>query len=121
VRNGSLLVPEFPALVRKYGVAIVYADHHTYPAIADVTGDFVYARLQTGKDENPDCYEPGRLDEWAGRVKTWAEGGEPDDLPKADPTTAAPEKPRDVFVYFITEGKVRAPFGARALMERVSG
>ena len=121
VRNDSFVVPEFPALARKYGVAIVYADHHTYPAIADVTGDFVYARLQTGKDENPDCYEPGRLDEWAGRVKTWADGGEPDDLPKADPTTAAPEKPRDVFVYFITEGKVRAPFGARALMERVSG
>jgi len=28
-------------------------------------------------------------------------------------------KPRDVFVYFITEGKVRAPFGAMALMQRV--
>jgi uncharacterized protein YecE (DUF72 family) len=121
VRNDSFVVPEFPALVRKYDVAIVYADHHTYPAIADVTADFVYARLQTGKDENPDCYEPRRLDEWAGRVKTWADGGEPDDLPKADPATVAPEKARDVFVYFITEGKVRAPFGARALMERVGG
>ncbi|RUV49446.1 DUF72 domain-containing protein, partial [Mesorhizobium sp. M5C.F.Ca.IN.020.14.1.1] len=27
----------------------------------------------------------------------------------------------DVFVYFITEGKVRAPFGAMALMKRVTG
>jgi len=26
-----------------------------------------------------------------------------------------------VFVYFITEGKVRAPFGAMALMKRVAG
>ena len=33
----------------------------------------------------------------------------------------APVKPRDVFVYFITEGKVRAPFGAMALMRRIQG
>lgn len=121
VRNASFVTPEFPALVRRYGTAIVYADHATYPAIADVTGDFVYARLQTGKDENPDCYEPDRLDEWAERAKVWAAGKEPADLPKADTATAAPERPRDVFVYFITEGKVRAPFGAMALMQRVEG
>jgi len=119
VRNDSFVVPEFPALARKYKVAIVYADHAKYPAIADVTGDFVYARLQTGKDENPDCYEPKRLDEWAERAKTWAEGKTPADLPRADPSSETPVKPRDVFVYFITEGKVRAPFGAMALMKRV--
>ena len=27
---------------------------------ADVTGDFVYARLQTGADDNPTCYAPRR-------------------------------------------------------------
>jgi uncharacterized protein YecE (DUF72 family) len=121
VRNDSFVVAEFPALVRKYGVAIVYADHAAYPAIADITGDFVYARLQTGKDDNPDCYEPKRLDEWAERARIWAAGGEPADLPKADTHAKAPETPRDVFVYFITEGKVRAPFGAMALMRRVGG
>jgi uncharacterized protein YecE (DUF72 family) len=119
VRNASFAVPEFVALARRHDVAIVYADHATYPAIADVTGDFAYVRLQTGSDDNPDCYEPKRLDEWAERVKTWAAGKEPDDLPKADPKTTAPVQPRDVFVYFITEGKVRAPFGAMALMKRV--
>lgn len=119
VRNDSFIVPEFVALARKYKAAIVYADHAKYPAIADVTGNFVYARLQTGKDDNPDCYEPDRLDEWAGRAKTWASGGTPSDLPLADPGTSAPVEPRDMFVYFITEGKVRAPFGAMALMKRV--
>jgi len=119
VRHDSFVTPAFPELAGKYGAAIVYADHATYPAIADVTGDFVYARLQTGKDDNPDCYEPVRLDQWADRVKSWAAGKEPADLPKADTGTTAPEKPRDVFVYFITEGKVRAPFGAQALMKRV--
>ena len=48
-------------------------------------------------------------------------GEEPGDLPKADQKTAPAAKPRDVFVYFITEGKVRAPFGAMALMKRVPG
>ena len=120
VRNPTFVVPEFVALARKYGAAIVYADHATYPAIADVTADFVYARLQTGKDENPDCYTPAALDEWAARARIWAEGKVPEDLPRADPAAQAPVKPRDVFVYFITEGKVRAPFGAMALMSRVA-
>lgn len=119
VRNASFVVPEFVALARKYKAAIVYADHATYPAIADVTGDFIYARLQTGKDDNPDCYTPEALDQWAERAKVWAGGSAPKDLPRADPATEAPVKPRDVFVYFITEGKVRAPFGAMALMRRV--
>ncbi|RWO25048.1 DUF72 domain-containing protein [Mesorhizobium sp.] len=121
VRNDSFVVPEFAALARQYKVAIVYADHAKYPAIADVTGDFIYARLQTGSDDNPDCYTPKTLDEWAARAKTWAQGKAPADLPRADPSTEAPLKPRDVFVYFITEGKARAPFGAMALMKRVTG
>jgi uncharacterized protein YecE (DUF72 family) len=120
VRNGSFVVPEFIALLRGHGVAVVYADHATYPEIADVTGDFVYARLQTGSDDNPDCYTPTGLDAWAGRVKSWAEGRTPADLPRAAPGSEAPVEPRDVFVYFISEGKVRAPFGAMALMKRVS-
>ncbi|RUV47044.1 DUF72 domain-containing protein, partial [Mesorhizobium sp. M5C.F.Ca.IN.020.29.1.1] len=121
VRNDSFVVPEFAALARKYKVAIVYADHAKYPGIADITGDFIYARLQTGSDDNPDCYTPKGLDEWAARAKTWSEGKAPVDLPRVDPSTDAAVKPRDVFVYFITEGKVRAPFGAMALMKRVTG
>lgn len=120
VRNDSFVVPEFVALARKYHAAIVYADHAKYPAIADLTADFVYARLQTGKDDNPDCYEPQRLDDWAARARTWAQGDAPADLPRVDPSAKAPAEPRDVFVYFITEGKVRAPFGAMALMRRLA-
>lgn len=120
VRNASFAVPEFVALLRKYRTPVVYADHAAYPAIADLTGDFVYARLQTGKDDNPDCYTPKALDEWAARAKAWSEGGDPADLHHADPSAKADAKPRDVFVYFITEGKVRAPHGAMAFMKRVS-
>jgi uncharacterized protein YecE (DUF72 family) len=119
VRHPSFVVPEFVALARKHNVPVVYADHASYPAIPDVTGDFVYARLQTGEDDIPTCYPPKALDQWAARAKTWAEGKAPDDLPRADPSEAARVKPRDVFVYFITSGKIRAPHGAMALMERV--
>ena len=119
VRNASFMVPDFVALARKHNVAIVYADHATYPAIADVTGDFVYARLQTGSDDIDTCYAPKALDDWAARAKAWAAGKAPADLPRVDVANDAPVKPRDVFVYFITSGKVRAPHGAAAFMERV--
>jgi uncharacterized protein YecE (DUF72 family) len=59
------------------------------------------------------------MDAWAKRAKTWAEGKAPDDLPRADPQNEAKVQPRDVFVYFITSGKVRAPHGAMAFMEHV--
>lgn len=120
VRNSSFAVPAFTALVRRYKVAIVYADHATYPAIADITGDFIYARLQNGSDENPDCYTPKALDAWAERAELWAQGKAPVDLLRVDNSSEAPVEPRDVFVYFIKAGKVQAPFGARALMRRVS-
>ncbi|MEF2072349.1 DUF72 domain-containing protein [Consotaella aegiceratis] len=119
VRHDSFAVPDFVALARKYGVAIVYAEHHTYPEIADVTADFVYARLQKGEDDTPTCYAPKALDQWAERAKLWAEGGQPGDLPLCDADHAVAKKKRDVFVYFIHEGKVRAPQGAMALMERL--
>ena len=119
VRHDSFCTPEFPALLRRHGVAPVYAKHFQYPEIADVAADFVYARLQTGSDDVPTAYPPPVLDAWAGRLKTWAAGGEPADLPRADPGHAPEAKPRDVFAYIIHEGKVRAPAGAMALIEKV--
>ena len=109
----------FIALLRKFGHPVVFAEHATYPAIADITGDFVYARLQKGEEKLKTGYPPKALDQWAARAKTWAQGGEPADLPRVD--KKKPEKaPRDVFIYFIHEAKVRAPAAAMALIERVS-
>lgn len=119
VRNDSFKDPAFIALLREFSIPVVFADHAKYPAIADITGDFVYARLQTGSDDVKTAYPPKALDKWAERIKTWASGGEPKDLPRVD-KTSAPKKPRDVFAYVIHEGKIRAPHGAMALIERVS-
>ena len=58
VRNDSFCTPSFIALLRKHNVAVVYADHAKYPAISDITSDFVYVRLQTGKDTVKTAYPP---------------------------------------------------------------
>jgi uncharacterized protein YecE (DUF72 family) len=118
VRHASFLVPDFVALIRKYNVAVVYADSDDYPAIADVTGDFVYARLQRSQEKEPTGYPPADLDQWAKRAKTWAAGGEADDLPRFG-TAKAKKAKRDVFVYLIAGDKVRAPAAAMALIERL--
>jgi uncharacterized protein YecE (DUF72 family) len=119
VRHDSFCVPEFVKLARNHGVAIVFAEHETYPAIADVTADFIYARLQKGKDDVKTGYAPKALAGWAARAAKWAEGSQPDDLPIIDAKHKLAKKARDVFVYFIHEGKVRAPHAAMALMQRI--
>lgn len=119
VRHASFQVPEFVALARAAGVAIVYADSADYPAIADVSGDFVYARLEAAVEEEPTGYAPAALDRWADVARGWARGEAPDPLVRfAEP---APEVPRDTFVFFINGAKVRAPAGAMALIERIDG
>ena len=119
VRHPSFVVPEFPSLCAKYGVAICHADHAAYPEIGDVTADFVYSRLQKGNDDIPTAYDEADLSRWRGIARQWAEGLEPDGLVYADPVANAPVVPRDVFVYFIHEGKVRAPQGAMAFQALV--
>lgn len=119
VRHPSFAVPEFVTLAEKHGCAICYAHHHEYPEFADVTADFVYARLQKGEDDVATAYEAEQLDAWTARARLWAGGGQPDDLPYADPSRRAKKTPRDVFVYIIHEGKIRAPQGAMALMQRL--
>jgi uncharacterized protein YecE (DUF72 family) len=109
------------ALLAKYGVAPVCAEHFDYPMIADVTADFVYARLQKGSDDIRSCYPPSDLAAWAKRLETWAVGKVPRDLPLIDEPREVSEQPRDVFAFMIHEGKINAPFGAIALQEEVSG
>jgi uncharacterized protein YecE (DUF72 family) len=120
VRHDSFKTPAFIALLRQFNVGIVYSEHETYPEIADLPSDFVYARLQKGDDSIKTGYPPKQLDAWAQRIQLWADGGEPDDLPRVD-KKSAPKKPRDVFAYVIHEGKVRAPAAAMELIKRQAG
>ncbi len=84
-----------------------------------MTADFVYSRLQKGNDDIATAYDEQELSRWSGIARQWAEGLEPDGIVYADPVANAPVTPRDVFVYFIHEGKVRAPQGAMAFQSLV--
>lgn len=118
VRHESFAVPAFVDLCREAGVAIVFADSPQYPAIADLTADFVYARLEAGEDENPLCYPEADLPRWAAAAKTWAAGGRPEGLPYVE-DSEPPKTPRETFVFFIHGGKVRAPSAAQELIRQL--
>ena len=100
VRHPSFADPRFYDLARRHNVAIVFADHDRFPAIDEPTADFTYARLMRTKEEMETGYPAADLDRWAERSKDWARRG-------------------DVFVYFISGAKVRAPAAAEALIARV--
>jgi uncharacterized protein YecE (DUF72 family) len=119
VRHPSFRDPAFVDLARKHNAAIVYADSDEHPAVADLTADFVYARLQRGRDEETLCYPEPELDRWAARARLWAAGSKPDDLPRVG-SAAGPEMARAVYMFFIHNGKVRAPAAAQALISRLA-
>ena len=118
-RHASFATPEFVKLMRDTGTSVAFTDAESWPSIADITGDVVYARLQRGDDTLEAAYPPKTLDAWAERARLWANGGVPQDLPLVDATRTHATKPRDTFIYFIHEGKLRAPAAAMALIERI--
>ena len=70
VRHDSFRVPAFvDAAAAIPHSRSCFAEHATYPAIADLTGDFVYARLQKGQEKLKAGYPPKALDEWAARAR----------------------------------------------------
>ncbi|GAB7541072.1 DUF72 domain-containing protein [Cupriavidus sp. 8B] len=118
VRNESFMTPDYLKLARKYKAATVFTDSDKFPSFADLTADFVYARLMRSAQTLKTGYAPTALDAWGERVKTWAAGGMPEDLPQVDDKAAAKRK-REVFVFFINGAKERAPAAAQALLERL--
>ena len=121
VRHPSFMTAGLVRLLRRLDVALVHAEHESYPSVADVTGGFVYCRLQKGRDDIPTGYSAAELGRWAKRALAWAEGRTPPGLDLVLPSEPAAELPRDVFVYFIHEGKLRAPAAAQALIGRLTG
>jgi len=117
VRLHDFVDAGYLALARQHGMAAVFTDSEEHPSFADVTADFVYARLMRSRSEIAQGYPDDALQRWAQRARQWAGGGEPDDLPRltTGPTTPSPR--RDVYVYFISSAKERNPAAAMALLE----
>lgn len=121
-RDESFATPKFIELLREHEIALVVADTVAWPLLFDVTADFVYCRLHGSEELYASGYESDALDLWADRVAAWATG-------TAVPEHAAGRRacdaehvamPRDVYVYFDNDAKVRAPFDAQALQAKVN-
>lgn len=118
VRDPAFVGADYVELARKHGMATVYTDSDEHPSFADLTADFVYARLMRSRAAIETGYAAGELDAWRDRARRWAAGDDQDDLPHLD-THQAPVLPRDVFLYFISSAKERNPAAAMALLERL--
>jgi uncharacterized protein YecE (DUF72 family) len=117
-RHASFRDPGFVELARKYGAATVFAHSEKYAELYDVTGDFIYLRMQESQSGEPVGYPQAEIVRWAKRIRQWAAGEAPDDLPVIS-KQKMPEIPRDCFVYVISGAKERAPAAAMALIEEL--
>lgn len=100
VRSHTFDVPEFTAIAREAGVAIVVADTAgRFPVIRETTAGFQYVRLHGDEELYTSGYTPEALARWADDIRGWL----------ADD--------RDVYVYFDNDAKVRSPVDAMALRE----
>ncbi len=111
VRHASFQNPDFIAMARARGVAVVVAGDSRHPQIADGTAGFVYARIMGTTEAEPRGYAPGALDAWADRARTWAKGDIPADLT----CVVTPEQathPKDVYLYVISGHKQSNPAAA---------
>ena len=103
VRHASYRDPRFFPILRKAGVALVSADTAgKWPYFEEPTADFVYARLHGDEKIHVSGYTPKALRGWAAKIHAWSRGG------------------KDVFVYFDSDVKVRAPFDAMSLAQLLS-
>ena len=104
VRHESFRSEEFFALCRAHDVSVVVSDGAgRWPVIDEVTSDHVYVRLHGGEELYTSGYGPEALDEWAARVRGWS---------------AHPDV-EQVLVFFDNDVKVRAPYDAIALADRL--
>ncbi len=104
IRHDSYRDPAFPALLRAHDIGLVVADTAgKWPYLEEVTADLVYARLHGDAELYVSGYSDSALDAWVAKVRAWAAQG------------------HDVFVYFDNDVKVRAPFDAMSLAEKVVG
>jgi uncharacterized protein YecE (DUF72 family) len=103
VRHDSFLTPDFLAVLRAHDIAVVVADTAgRWPLLREVTTDFAYVRLHGDTELYASGYSDAALDRWAALVRGWAEDG------------------KDVYTYFDNDMKVRAPFDAMALADRLA-
>lgn len=120
IRNESFVDDSFIALLRKYRVALVVADTAgKWPYREDVTSDFMYLRLHGEEELYASGYTEEALDRWAARIRAWSTGSEPEDAKCVTDASPSKRQSRDIYCYFDNDVKVKAPFDARRLIEKL--
>jgi len=120
IRHHSFVEKSFVALLRKYRVALVVADTAgKWPYLEEVTSDFMYLRLHGEEELYASGYTEVALNRWAKRIREWSEGKEPKDVKHISNVSPSQRASRDVYCYFDNDVKVRAPFDAKRLIEKL--
>jgi uncharacterized protein YecE (DUF72 family) len=119
VRDPAFVDAAYLTLARRHGMATVFTDSEEHPSFADLTADFVYARLMRSHTEIATGYAESDLHAWAGRARQWAAGEAPAGLPYIDAASTTSVPQRDVFIYFISAAKERNPAAAMALLRQL--
>ncbi|TRO16152.1 DUF72 domain-containing protein [Ectopseudomonas mendocina] len=120
IRNASFCDPAFIELLRQHGIALVVADTAgKWPYAEDITADFLYLRLHGDAELYVSGYSTEALQHWQQRIETWTAGGRPDDAQLIDEAHKPRRTARDLYCYFDNDVKVRAPYDARDLQQRL--
>jgi uncharacterized protein YecE (DUF72 family) len=120
IRHDSFVAPAFIRLLRRHGVGLVVADAASkWPRLQDVTAGFVYLRLHGDKELYSSGYTDNALDDWARRIRAWMRGTQPRGGDRASSEKPRRRQSRDVYCYFDNDAKVKAPFDAEKLRERL--
>ena len=117
VRHDSFRDKAFIDLCRKQDVGIVFAADSEFPLIADVTTDFVYARIMGTEAKEKLGYPAAMLKTWAERAWDWEKGNSP--KPSMLLAPPAPKKKRDVFLFVISGAKEKNPAAAQGIIARL--
>jgi len=120
VRHDSFRCADYLALARRHGAATVFTDSDDYPSFADVTGDFVYVRTMRTDASLPQGCTPQALAQIAACCEAWRAGGEPEALPRVEDPPSNAAAARDVFLFFISGAKEKAPAAAMGVIERLA-
>jgi uncharacterized protein YecE (DUF72 family) len=118
VRHASFMCADYLALARRHRAATVFTDSDDYPSFADLTGDFVYCREMRTDAALPEGCTPQALAQIAACAEVWRDGGEPAGVPRIEAAPAATTA-RDVFIFFISGAKEKAPAAAMALLRHL--
>jgi uncharacterized protein YecE (DUF72 family) len=120
IRNKSFVDQAFVALLRRFRVALVVADTAgKWPYAEDLTSDFVYLRLHGDAELYASGYSEEALTRWQQRIEAWIQGREPADAHLISDERDQPLESRDLYCYFDNDIKVRAPYDARRLLEKL--